>query len=104
MLFVLPQDGILRFKLCAIGCMTRNFTPDVHGKVHLCNLDTMQNSTDGPNNMLNGPLGIGITFSSPMSDAYVFNHTIVGFVFEGNLVRLNVFETVSSECSKLVVP
>ena len=73
----------------------RNFTPNVHGEVHVCNLDTMQRDTDGPNNMLNGPLGIGITFSSPMSVAYAFNQTIVGFVFGGNLVRLNVFETVS---------
>jgi len=41
MLFVQPQDGILRPQLCAIGCMMRNFTPDVHCEVHLCNLDTM---------------------------------------------------------------
>ena len=81
-----------------------NFTPDVHGELHLCNLDTMQSSTDGPNNMLNGPLGIGITFSSPMSVAYALNQTIVGFMFGGNLVRLSVFETVSSEGSKVVVP
>ena len=80
-----------------------NFTPDVHGKVYLCKLDTIQRGTDVPNNMLNGPLGIGITFSSPMSVAYDFNQTIVGFMFGGNLVRLNVFETVSSECSKVVV-
>ena len=104
MLFVPPQDGVLRPNLCAIGCMMRNFTPDVHGEVHLCNLDTMQRDTDGPKNMLNRPLEIGIMFSSPMSVAYAFNQTIVGFVFGGNLVRLNVFETVSSECSKLVVP
>ena len=82
----------------------RNFTPDVQGEVHLSNLDTMQCGTDGPNNMLNGPLGISITFSSPMSVAYASNQTIVGFVFGGNLVRLNVFETVSSKCSKVVVP
>jgi hypothetical protein len=84
--------------------MMRNFTSDVHGEVHLCNLDTMQRGTDGPNNMLNGPLRIGITFSSPMSVAYAFNQTIVGFMFGGNLVSLNVFETVSSECNKVVVP
>ena len=54
--------------------------------------------------MLNGPLGIGITFFSPISVAYVFNQAIVGFLFGGNLVRLNVFKTVSSECSKVVVP
>ena len=83
--------------------MMRNFTPEVHGEVHLCNLDTMQCGKDGPNNMLNGPLGTVITFSSPMSAAYAFNQTIVGFVLGGNLVRLNVFETVSSKCSKVVV-
>ena len=82
----------------------RNFTPNVHGEVHLCNLDTMQRGTDGPNNMLNGPLRISITFSSPMSVAYAFNQTIVGVVFGGNLARLNVFETLSNECSKVVVP
>ena len=26
----------------------RNFTLDIHGEVHLCNLDTMQHGTDGP--------------------------------------------------------
>ena len=81
MRFVKPQDVVLRRKLCAIGCMMRNFTPDVHGEVHLCSPDTMQRGTDGPNNMLNGPLSIGITFSSPMSAAYAFNQTIVGVVF-----------------------
>ena len=81
--------------------MICNFTPDVHGEVHLCNLGTMQRGIDGPNNMMNGLLGIGITFSSPTSVAYAFNQTIVDFVFGGNLVRLNVFETVSS---KVVVP
>ena len=81
----------------------RNFTPYVHVEVHLCNLDTMQRSTDGPMNLLNGPLGIGITFSSPMSVTYAFNPTIVGFVFGGNLVRLNVFKRVSNDCSKVVV-
>jgi hypothetical protein len=74
--------------------MMRNFTPDLHGEVHLCNLDTIQRGTDGPNNMLNGPLGIGIMFPSPTSFAYAYNQTIVGFVFGGNLVRLNVFEIV----------
>jgi hypothetical protein len=104
MLLVAPQDGVLRPKLCATGCMMRNFTPDVHGEVHLCNPDTIQRGTDGPNNTLNGSLGIGITFSSTMSVAYALNQTIVGFVFGGNLVRLNVFETVSSECSNVMVP
>lgn len=104
MRFVQPQDVVFQLKLCAIGCMMRNFTPDVHGEVQLCNPDTMQRGTDGPNNMLNGPHGIGITFSSPMSVAYAFNQTIVGDVFGGTLVRLNVLDTLSSECSKVVVP
>jgi hypothetical protein len=39
-----------------------------------------------------------------MSVVYAFNHTIAGFMFGGNLVRLNVFKTVSNECSKVVVP
>jgi len=60
--------------------------------------------SEGSNNILSGPLEIGITFSSPTSVAYVFNQTIVGFVFGGNMIRLDVFETVSSECSKVVVP
>ena len=76
--------------------MMRNFTPGVHREVHLCKLDTMQRGTNWPNNMLNGPLGIGITFSSPMSVANAFNQTIVEFVFGGNLVGLNVFESVSN--------
>ena len=76
--------------------MIHNFTPDVHSEVHLCNLDTMQRGTDGPNNP--------ITLSSLTSVAYAFNQTIVGFVFRGKLVRLNLFETISSECSKVVVP
>ena len=104
MLFVLPQDGVLRPNLCAIGCMMHNFTPDVHDEVHLYNLDTMQHGTDGPNNMLNVPLRIGIMFSSPMSVAYAFNKSTVIFVFGDNLVRLNVFKTASSKCSKVVVP
>ena len=74
----------------------RNFIPDVHGEVHLCNLDTMQRGTDGPNNILNSPLGIGISFSSPMSVAYAYNLIIVSFVFGGNLVRLNVFASAAS--------
>ena len=73
----------------------RKFTPDVHEVFHLCYLDTIQRDTDGLDNMLNGPLGIGFTFSTPMSVAYAFNLTIVVFVFGGHLVWLNVFETVS---------
>ena len=57
-----------------------------------------------PKNILHGTLGISITFSSPMSVAYAYNQTILGFVFGGKLVRLDVFKTVSSECSKVVVP
>ena len=91
MLFVQPQDVVFQFKLYEIGCMMRNFTPDVHGEVHICHLDTMERGTDGPKNTLNGL-------------AYAFNHTIVGDVFGGNLVRLNVLDMLSSECSKVVVP
>ena len=47
----------------------RNFTPNIQGEVHLCNLDTMQRGADGPKNILNGPIGIDITFSSLMSVA-----------------------------------
>ncbi|XP_049941610.1 uncharacterized protein LOC126418737 [Schistocerca serialis cubense] len=90
---------------CAqLCCMMRNFTPDAHGKVHLCNHDTMQHGTDGPNNMVNGPFRIGIMFSSPMSVAYAFNQTIVGHMFGGNPVRLNTSDTLCSDCSKVEVP
>ena len=64
----------------------------------------MQHSTDGSNNMLNGLFKIGIKFYSQMSVAYAFNQTIVGDVFGGSLVRLIVLDTLSSECSKVVVP
>ena len=46
--------------------------------------------TDGPNNTLYGLVRIGIKFYSQMSVAYAFNLTIVGDVFGGSLVRLNV--------------
>ena len=48
--------------------------------------------------MLNGLLRIGMKFYSHMSVA------IVGDVFGDNLVRLNVSDTLSSECSKVMVP
>ena len=64
----------------------------------------MQHVTDGPNNTLNGLVRIEIKFYSQMSVAYAFNQTIVGDVFVGNLVRLNVLDTLYSECSKLTVP
>ena len=64
----------------------------------------MKRGTDGPKNTLNGIVRIGIKFYSQMSVAYSFNQTIVGGLFGGNLVRLNVLETLSSECSKVVVP
>ena len=41
MLFVQQQDVVFRLKLYEIGCMMRNFTPDVHGEVHIWHLDTM---------------------------------------------------------------
>ena len=64
----------------------------------------MKRGTDGPKNTLNDLVRIGIKFYSQMSVAYAFNQTIVGDVFGGNLVSLNVLDTQSSECSKVVVP
>ena len=64
----------------------------------------MQCDTDGPKNMLNELVRIGIKFYSQMSVACAFNKTIVGDVFGGSLVRLNVSDTLSSKCSKVVVP
>ena len=104
MLFVQPQDVVFRLKLYEIGCMLRNFAPDVHGEVHIWHLDIMQRGTDGPRNTMNGLVRISIKFYSQMSVAYASNQTIVGDVFGGSLVRLNVSDTLSSKCSKLVVP
>ena len=104
MLFVKPQNGMFRLKLYEIGCMMRNFTPDVHGEIHIWHLDPMHRSTDGPNNTLNVLLRIDIKFYSQMSVAYAINQTIAGDVFGGSLDRLNVLETPVSECSKVVVP
>ena len=64
----------------------------------------MQRGTDGPKNTLNGLVRIGIKFYSEMSVACAFNQIIVRDVFEGSLVRLNVSDTLSSKCSKVVVP
>ena len=89
MLFVQPQDVMFWLKLYEIGCMMRNFTPNVHGEIHIWHLNTMQCSTDGPNNTLNGLVKIGIKFYSQVSVAYAFNQTIVGDVFGGSLVRLS---------------
>ena len=63
----------------------------------------MQRGTDGPNT-LNGLIRIGIKFYSQRSIAYAVNQKIVRDVFGGNLVSLNVLDTLSSECSKVVVP
>ena len=104
MLFVQPQDVVIGLKLYEIGCMMRNFTPDVHSEVHILHLDTMQRGTDGPKNTLNGLVSIGIKFYSQMSVARAFNQTIIGDVFGGSLVRLNVSDTLSRKCSKAVVP
>ena len=104
MLFVQPQDVVIRLKLYEIGCMMRNFTPYVHGEVHIWYLDTIRRGTDGPKNTLNGLIRIGIKFYSQVSVAYAFNQTIVGDVFGGSLLRLNVSETLSSKCSKVVIP
>ena len=64
----------------------------------------MQRGTDGPNNTLNGLVRIGINFYSQMSFAYALNQKIVGDVFGDSVVRLNVLDTLSSECSKVVIP
>ena len=64
----------------------------------------MKRSTDSPKNTLNGLVRIGIKFYSQMSVAYALKQTIVGDVFGGSLVRLNVLDPLSSECSKVVVP
>ena len=100
MLFIQPQDVVFRLKLYEIGCTMCNFTPDVHDEVHIWHLDTMERGIDGPKNMLNGLVRIGIKFYLQMSVAYAFNQTIVG----DSLVRLNFLDKVSSECSKVVVP
>ena len=55
-------------------------------------------------NTLNGFVRIGIKFYSQMSVAYAFNQTIVGDAFGGSVVRVNVLDTLSSECRKVVVP
>ena len=60
--------------------------------------DTMQCSTDGPNNTLNGLVRIGIKFYSQMSAAYAFNQTNVRDVFGVSLVRLNVSDDCLVEC------
>ena len=104
MLFVQPQDVMIRLKLYEIGCMMRKFTLDVHGDVHILHVGTMQRVTDGPKNTLNGFVRIGIKFYSQLSVAYPFNQTIIGDVFRSSLVRLNVSDTLSSKCSKVVVP
>ena len=64
----------------------------------------MQSGTDGPKNMLNGLVGIGIKFYSQLSVEYAFNWIIVGDLFGGSLVRLNILDTLSSESGKVVVP
>ena len=71
MLFVQPQDVEFRLKLYKIGCMMHNVTPNAYGEVHIWQLDTMQRDTDGPKNMLNGLVRIGIKFYSQMSVAYM---------------------------------
>ena len=103
MLFVQPHDVVYRLKLYEIGCMMRNFIPDVYGEVHIWHLDTMQRGTDGPKNTLNGLVKIGIKFYSQMSVTYAFNQTIVGDVFGASLVRLNILDTLSRKCSNSII-
>ena len=64
----------------------------------------MQRGTDGPKNTLNRLVRIGIEFYSQMSVACALNQTIIRDVFGGSLVRLNISDTLSSKCSKVVVP
>ena len=104
MLFVQSKDTVFRLKLYEVGWMMGNVTPDVHGEVHIWHLDTMQRGTNGPKNKLKKQVRIGIKFYSQMSVAYAFNQPVVGDVFGGSLVRLNVLDTLSSECSKVVIP
>ena len=52
---------------------------------------------------MNVVVRIDIRFYSQMSVAYAFNRTIVGDMFVGSLVKLNVLDTVFSECRKVVV-
>ena len=104
MLFVQPQDVVIRLKLYEIGCMMRNFTPDVHGEVHILHLDTMQRGKDWPKNTLNGLVRICIKIYSQMSVVCEFNQTNVRDVFGGGLVRLYISDTLSSKCSKVMVP
>ena len=68
-LFVQPQDVLFWLKVYEIGCLTCNFTPDVHGEVHIWDLDTMERVLDGPKNTLNGLNRIAIKFYSQMSVA-----------------------------------
>ena len=100
MLFVQPQDVVIRLKLYEICCMMRNFTPDVHAEVHIRHIDTMQRGTDGPKNTLKGLVRIGIKFYSQMSFPCVFTQTIVRDVFGSSLVRLNVSDTLSSKSAR----
>ena len=104
MLFMQPQDVVIRLKLYKIGCMMRIFTPNIHSEVHIWHLDTTQHGTDGLKNTLNGLVRIGIKFYSQVSVACAFNQKIVRDMFGGSLVRLNVSDTLSSKCSKVVVP
>ena len=97
MLFVQPQDVVIRLKLYEIGCIILNVTPDVH----ILHLDTMLRGTDGLKNTLNGLVRIDIKFYSQMGVACTFNKTIVRDVFGGSVVGLNVSDTLSS---MVVVP
>ena len=107
MLFVQPQDVAFRLKLFEIGCMMCNFTLDVHGKVLIWHLDTMQREVQTcPKNTLNGLVRIDIKFYSQMSVAYAFNQTIVGDVFggsNGQADRLrHTVQRVQENCSSLM--
>ena len=87
-----------------IGCMMCNFTTEVHGEVLIWHLDTMQCSTDRLNNTLNGLVRIGIKFYSKMSVAYAFNKSIVGDVFGGSMIRLNILDTRPASAARWWFP
>ena len=106
MLFVQPQDVVIRLKLYEIGCMMRSFTPGVHGEILIWHLDTMQRSTEGPKNTLNVLVRIGIKFYSQMSVACLQPDNRRRRVWRqsGQAERLRHTVTLSSKCSKEVVP
>ena len=96
MLFVPPQGVVIRLKLYKIGCMMRNFIPNVHGEVHILTTRHHAAWCRWAKNMLIGLVRIRIKFYLQMSVACAFNQTFVREVFGGSLVRMNVSDTLSA--------